>query len=57
MRKLYTLFAVLILLGYGFVAVNGYELRRTKRQFVPAGVRGNVGGAGSIWYRGYHGGK
>lgn len=57
MRKLYMLFAALVLIGYAFVAVNGYELHPSRRELVPQGVRGHVGGAGSIWYRGYHGGK
>jgi hypothetical protein len=46
-----------VLIGYVFVAVNGYELHPSRRELVPQGVRGHVGGAGSIWYRGYHGGK
>ena len=57
MRKLYAIFGLIVVLGYGFTAATGYELRATKRQFVPQGVRGQRGGGGSIWYRGYHGGK
>ena len=57
LRKIYILFGLFVLLGYGFFALNGYELTPSRRQFVPQGVRGQVGGAGSVWYRGYHGGK
>ena len=57
MRKLYALFALFVIVGYGWVSATGYELSVKRRQFVPLSQRGNIGGAGSVWYRGYHGGK
>lgn len=57
MRKLYALFGLLVIAGYSFATLNGLELASARRKFVPQGVRGKQGGAGSIWYRGYHGGK
>lgn len=57
MRKLYALFAILVIGGFSWTALTGYELSAKRRQFVPQSQRGHTGGAGSVWYRGYHGGK
>ena len=56
-RKLYVLFGLAVLFFYGMFALSGQELGRSKKQFVPKGMRGATVGAGSVWYRGYHGGK
>jgi hypothetical protein len=57
MRKLYALFGILVIAGYSFAAVTGYELRTSKRKFVPQGVRGKQSSGGAVYYGGYRGGK
>ncbi len=57
MRRLYALFALLVIGGYGYAGWTGWEMRSTKRGFAPQSVRGAHGGARSFWYTGYRGGK
>jgi hypothetical protein len=57
MRKLYVLFALIVIGGYAYAGWTGMELRQRKKGFVPQGVRGTHGGARSVWYSGYRGGK
>ena len=58
MRKLYALFGLFIVLGYGFVDWRGLELTPHKKTFVPHGLRSAAhGGYRSFWFSGYHGGK
>jgi hypothetical protein len=55
-RALYLLFGLLVIGGYGYASHRGLELRKTKKQLAPAGVRAATGGA--AYYRGgYRGGK
>lgn len=58
MRKLYTFFGLVVLLGYGYVDWRGLELTPSHRKFVPQGLR-SAGHSGyrSFWYSGFHGGK
>lgn len=56
LRALYLLFGLLVIGGYGYASLRGLELRKTKKQLAPAGVRATTGGA--AYYRGgYRGGK
>lgn len=56
LRALYLLFGLLVIGGYGYASHRGLELRKTKKQVGPAGVRATAGGA--AYYRGgYRGGK
>lgn len=58
MRKLYSLFGILIIAGYGYLDWRGAELTPARRQFVPQGLRAaSHGGYRSFWTSGYHGGK
>lgn len=57
MKKVYALFGLLVIFGYAFAAGSGYELRTSKRRFVPQNVRGKQGSGGSVYYGGYRGGK
>lgn len=57
LRTLYVLFALIVIGGYGFVALRGLELSRAKKQFAPQTVRGASGGSRAYWYGGYRGGK
>ncbi len=57
MRKLYVLFALLVVGGYAYAGWTGMELSPKKKGFAPQGVRGTHGGARSFWYTGYRGGK
>jgi hypothetical protein len=56
LRRLYALFGMAVVLGYGYVDWRGLELHPSHRQFVPQGLRSH-GGYRSFWYSGYHGGK
>ena len=57
-KGLYAVLGALVIAGYGFVDWRGLELRTTKRQFVPQGLRAAAhGGYRSYWYGGLHGGK
>ena len=57
LRRIYGLFGILIIAGYGYVDWSGLELGRGHRQFVPQGLRSGSGGYRSFWYSGFHGGK
>jgi hypothetical protein len=58
MRRLYGIFAMIILATYAYVDARGLELTPHKKQFVPHGLRSvSHGGYRSFWYSGYHGGK
>lgn len=58
MRKLYALFGMLVLLGYGYVGWRGIELAPSHRTVAPGGLRSaSHSGYRSFWYSGFHGGK
>lgn len=57
MKKLYALFGLLVVFGYSFAVANGWEMRTSKRRFVPQSVRGKQTGGGGVFYGGYRGGK
>jgi len=57
LKYVYVLFAILVIGGYGWVAVRGMELPRTRKTIAPQSVRGAHGGARTFWYGGYRGGK
>ena len=58
MRKLYTLFGIVVLLGYSYVDWRGLELTPSHRTFHPQGLRSaSHGGYRSFWFTGFHGGK
>ncbi len=57
LRALYLLFGLLVIGGYGYASHRGWELRKTKKQLAPAGVRATTGGAGAYYRGGYRGGK
>ncbi len=58
MKTFYTLFGILIILGYGFLDWRGWEFGSSHRQYSPQGLRAAAhGGYRSFWYSGYHGGK
>ena len=55
-RALYLLVGLLVVGGYGYSSYRGLELKKTKKQIGPAGVRST--GVGGVYYRGgYRGGK
>ena len=56
LKALYVLFG-LVIAGYGYASWNGLELRRTKQQLSPQGVRATHGGGGVYYRGGYRGGK
>ena len=56
LRALYLLFGLLVIGGYGYSSYRGLELKKTKKQLAPSGVRST--GVGGVYYRGgYRGGK
>ncbi len=57
LKALYALFAILVIGGYGYAAVQGMELPRTRKSVAPQSVRGAHGGTRTFWYGGYRGGK
>ncbi|HEY0143785.1 MAG TPA: hypothetical protein VGF48_23055 [Thermoanaerobaculia bacterium] len=57
MKFLYAILGILIIGGYGFATLTGYELRSARKSYAPANIRGAHSGARSFWYTGYHGGK
>lgn len=58
MRRLYTIFGILTLLGYSFMEVRGLEFRRQRRELMAQGLRSAAhGGYRSYWSSGFHGGK
>lgn len=59
MRLLYTAFAIAVLLGYGAVGFNGYELGGGEKKELPQNARQASGGWRSFhfWHVGYMGGK
>ena len=56
MRKAYIAFGLLVIGGYLYAAMTGFELTRPERDRAPQGARGAHGGW-SVWYSGYQGGK
>jgi len=56
MKKLYTLFGILIVAGYAYAGWTGRELRTTKKGYAPPDGRGTQGSR-AFWYGGYRGGK
>ena len=58
-RKLYIGFGALSILAYAGIALSGYELGGSSREFIPADVRHSPGGYRSFhfWHSGYHAGK
>lgn len=57
LKRLYVLFAVLVIGGYAFAALRGLELSRPRKAFAPLSARGANGGVRTFWYGGYRGGK
>lgn len=59
MSLFYKVFAVSMLIGYGAVGLNGYELGGGDKREIPQNVRQSATGWRShhFWYVGYHGGK
>ncbi len=57
LKALYVLFGLVVIAGYGYASWNGLELRRTKQQLSPQGVRATHGGGGVYYRGGYRGGK
>jgi hypothetical protein len=55
-KKVYALFALLIIAGYTYGGMTGAELRRTQKGYAPGG-RGTQGASRAFWYGGYRGGK
>jgi hypothetical protein len=58
-RPLYLLFGLLLLGGWGYLAVTGTEWGSPARQSLPPDVRSSPGGYRTFhfWHDGYHGGK
>jgi hypothetical protein len=56
LKKLYVLFALVVIAGYAYAGFNGSELRRTEKGYAPGG-RGTQGASRAFWYGGYRGGK
>ncbi len=57
LRALYVLFGLLVIGGYAYTSWNGLELRQTKKQLSPQGVRATQSGGGVYYRGGYRGGK
>ena len=59
LRKVYLLFATLLIAGYALAEVRGWELTSAHRDQIPMSVRNSPGGYRSyhFWHSGYHGGK
>ena len=57
LKVLYVLFGLLVIGGYGYASWNGLELRKTKQQLSPQGVRATQSGGGVYYRGGYRGGK
>ena len=55
MTRAYTVFAMLVLGLYGFASWRGWEMRSSRRGFIPASVRQSPGGYRSFVFWG--GGK
>jgi hypothetical protein len=56
-KKLYAAFGLLVVLGYGWADLRGYEFSAAGRRTIPQSARGAHGGYRSYWYSGFHGGK
>jgi len=57
LKALYVVIALLAIGGFAYANWTGMEPIRTKKGFVPQGMRGAHGGARTFWYGGYRGGK
>ena len=57
LKALYALFAIVVIGGYGYAALQGMELPSTRKSVAPQSVRGAHGGVRTFWYGGYRGGK
>lgn len=59
LKRLYVVFAILVIGSYAYAGFRGLELSRRRKEFVPQSqsVRGANGGARTFWYGGYRGGK
>lgn len=57
LRRLYVLFALLVIGGYAMAVIRGFELTPTKKGVTTQGVRGLQSGPRTFWYGGYRGGK
>lgn len=56
LKKLYALFALLVIGGYAYAGFKGQELSTTKKGYAPLSSRG-AQGSRAFWYGGYRGGK
>lgn len=56
-RRLYVLFALLVIGGYAYTVVRGLEVSPTKKGVTKQGIRGMQSGPRTFWYGGYRGGK
>lgn len=59
LSKIYLGVAMMLLLGYSFVALTGMEFGDPQREIIPQDVRNSPGGYRSFhfWHSGYRGGK
>ena len=57
LSRAYLIIGLLIVGGYGLLALTGSELGRSHREKVPADVRQSPGGYRSFHVIGFHGGK
>ncbi|HEX8616361.1 MAG TPA: hypothetical protein VF911_02135 [Thermoanaerobaculia bacterium] len=57
LKKLYLLFALIVIGGYAFAGLRGWEPTRQRKAFAPQSIRGARGGSHTFLYGGYRGGK
>ncbi|HKA22885.1 MAG TPA: hypothetical protein VKN18_31735 [Blastocatellia bacterium] len=59
LKRFYLIVGLVIMSGYGFVALTGKEFGDPERERIPADVRQSPGGYRSFhfWHSGYRGGK
>jgi hypothetical protein len=57
LKKVYLLFALIVIGGYAFAGLRGWEPSRTRKAFTPKSMRGAHGGSRTFWYGSYRGGK